>query len=344
MKYINKIFIVCLVLFAFSGFGQDVHFSQFYRVPLMVNPALTGVFPGDHRGMLIFRDQWAGIAPFKTYGLAYDAAILRNKLNRKYLGVGLMAFKDEAGDTRLNTTQVNISVSSVIMINQKQNISAGIQGGFAQRSIDAEALQWGAEYEENIGYQAGTGSSINYENYSYGDFSAGLSWSYSSSETNMSSNDQLRANAGIALYHLNQPAQLFDEEDLHMQIVVHANASIGIKGTNLGLTPSVLYLSQGPLKEINFGGLLRYTLKEQSKHTGLLKETTLYAGSYYRLGDALIPTLIFEMASYSIGCSYDLNTSSFKEATGGKGGFELSLRYINPNPFKNSKYKQKGLL
>ena len=344
MKYMKKCVAGSLLLVSFSSIGQDVHFSQYDRVPLMVNPALTGVFPGNHRAMLNYRDQWAGVAPFKTYGLAYDAAILRGKLSSKFLGVGLMAFKDEAGDTHLSTTQVNISVSSIITINDRQNISAGIQGGFAQRSINAGAIQWGAEYEENIGYQAIPGVSIDHENFSYGDFSAGLAWYYSSGETNMTSNDQLNVTAGVALYHLNQPAQLFDEEVLHQQIVAHAGASIGIKNTNLAFAPSVLFLRQGPLGEINVGGLIRYTLREESRHTGLLKEKALYLGSYYRVGDALIPTLILEIASYSVGLSYDLNLSALKAATKGQGGFEISLRYIAPNSSKSGKYRHKSLI
>ena len=344
MKYMKKWLVGCLLFMSFSSVGQDVHFSQYDRAPLMVNPALTGVFPGNHRAMINYRDQWAGVAPFKTYGLAYDAAILRRKLNNKFLGVGLMAFKDEAGDTHLSTTQVNISVSSVIAINNRQDISAGIQGGFAQRSIDVGALRWGAEYEENIGYQAIPGFDIDYENFSYGDFSAGLAWSYSSGETNMTSNDQLNVTAGVALYHLNQPAQLFDEEVLHQQIVAHAGASIGIKNTNLAFAPSVLYLRQGPLSEINVGGLIRYTLREESRHTGLLKEKALYLGSYYRVGDALIPTLILEIASYSVGFSYDLNISALKAATKGKGGFEISLRYISPHSPNAGKYKHRSLI
>jgi len=344
MKQIRHWLMVCLLLPSFYSIGQDVHFSQHYRAPLLVNPALTGVFPGNHRATLNYRDQWAGVAPFKTYGLAYDASVLKAKLNKKFLGVGLVAFKDEAGDTHLSTTQVNFSVSSVITLNSNQDISAGIQGGFAQRSVDAGALQWGAEYEENIGYQAIPGVGIDYENFSYGDFSAGLAWSYSSGETNMTSNDQLSITAGVALYHLNQPAQLFDEEALHQQMVAHAGASIGIKNTNLAFAPSVLYLRQGPLSEVNAGALIRYTLREESRHTGLLKQKALYLGSYYRVGDALIPTLILEIASYSVGFSYDLNISALKAATKGQGGFEISLRYIAPNSSKSGKYRHKSLI
>lgn len=334
-----------VLLATFSASGQDIHFSQYYRTPLIVNPALTGLLPGNHRAVINYREQWSGVAPFTTYGISYDAAILKKKLKNKYLGVGFVAFKDEAGDAKLSTTQLSLSVSSVITLNNKHDLSAGIQGGFAQKSITGASLQWGAQYEENTGYSASTSSNEApaFENFSFGDFSAGLAWSFSNNAKG--SSNAFSANAGVALHHLNKPAQAFDTEALHMQLTAHAGLKIGIKNTGLGILPSVLFMNQGPLKEINVGGLLRYRLKEESKYTGLLQETAIYLGGFYRMGDAFIPTFIFEISNYSVGFSYDLNTSSFKEASNGNGGFEISFQFINPNPYKNpNRSKRRGLM
>ena len=73
----------------------------------------------------------------------------------------------------------------------------------------------------------------------------------------------------------------------------------------MALVPSALILLQGPTREINVGTMLRYTLKEGSKYTGLLKETAAYFGGYYRVGDAFIPSFMFEMANFTLGISYD---------------------------------------
>ncbi|MFN3874455.1 MAG: hypothetical protein ACK4L7_00905, partial [Flavobacteriales bacterium] len=35
--------------------GQDIHFSQFFNVPLALNPACIGQFDGDHRAHGVFR-------------------------------------------------------------------------------------------------------------------------------------------------------------------------------------------------------------------------------------------------------------------------------------------------
>ena len=79
--------------------SQDLHFSQYYNSPLIVNPALTGVFNGDLRGIVNYRDQWSSVAPFKTYGLSIDAGMMKKKMKNGCVGAGLNMYQDEAGDS-----------------------------------------------------------------------------------------------------------------------------------------------------------------------------------------------------------------------------------------------------
>ncbi|MFH1319390.1 MAG: type IX secretion system membrane protein PorP/SprF, partial [Bacteroidota bacterium] len=99
----------------------------------------------------------------------------------------------------------------------------------------------------------------------------------------------------------------------------------------------VLFLMQGPSTEIDLGCMVRYTLREESRYTGLLKETAILIGGYFRVGDAVIPSVMFEIANFAIGVSYDVNISGLKSVSTGRGGAEISLRYINPNPFRYGK-------
>jgi len=336
----SKIVLIITLFFSLNSlFAQDVHFSQFYQTPLLVNPASTGSFNGDIRGIVNYRNQWASVGtPYTTYAFSVDMGLMKKKMENKYLGAGLFVYKDMAGDSKLSTTQVNFSLSSIISLNDEQGISAGIQGGFAQKSIDASQMQWGSQFDgNNYNSSLSSGEPSAYENYTFGDFSGGLAWRYGKAGTNMSSNDHFSANAGIAVYHINTPKQDFDIEKLHREFVVHAGAYIGIKNTSLSILPYILLLRQGPLSETNIGGLIRYSIREESKYTGFLKETAVFVGSYVRIGDAVIPTIMFEMANYAIGLSYDINTSGLSEASNGNGGLEISFRFINPNPFKYGK-------
>jgi len=64
-----------------GAFAQDVHFSQSNMTPLLVNPALTGVYGGTHRAFLNYKNQWRGAgiqgAAFNTGVFSYDAALLK---------------------------------------------------------------------------------------------------------------------------------------------------------------------------------------------------------------------------------------------------------------------------
>ena len=62
-----------MILISFTGLtlqAQDVHFSQFYAAPLLVNPAQTGNFSGTARVGANYRDQWGSITvPYRTFDL-----------------------------------------------------------------------------------------------------------------------------------------------------------------------------------------------------------------------------------------------------------------------------------
>jgi len=60
--------------------------------------------------------------------------------------------------------------------------------------------------------------------------------------------------------------------------------------------------------------------------------TGVFLGGYYRTGDAAMITAGVEFKGFRIGVSYDYNVSDLKTASNGDGGFELSIRYIAPNP------------
>jgi len=83
--------------------------------------------------------------------------------------------------------------------------------------------------------------------------------------------------------------------------------------------------------------LFRYQLKESAKITGFVKGSSISAGAYYRNQDAIIATILYEVSQYSVGVSYDVNLSGLRTASNGNGGFEISLRYVSPNPFLYSK-------
>ncbi len=74
-----RLLLFVTLLFALAPLrAQDLHFSQFYHLPLQSNPAATGIFKGDWRVAGIYRNQWASVpVDYRTFALAFDTKVVR---------------------------------------------------------------------------------------------------------------------------------------------------------------------------------------------------------------------------------------------------------------------------
>jgi len=336
---------ITFYLLHITSFAQDVHFSQFNMTPLLINPALTGVFGGDQRVFLNYKNQWQGMgmsgSTYNTALFSFDTHLLKKKWSKGYLGLGFNAYKDVAGDLKMGTTQLNMSIAGIVFINEQQFLSGGLQGGYVQKSVSTTAMLWENQYDASSGTfntSLLTGD-VSSPPVNYGNFSTGLSWSYNTDQVSMASNDKFQMVFGLAALNINTPKQNFavrSSDELYSKYVVHGSALIGIKNTNITLTPNAVLFKQGPSYELNVGTMVRFTIKDESKYTGFIKETALSLGVQYRVKDAFIPMILLEYAQYAMGISYDATTSSLMQGNNGKGGVEISLRYLNPNPFHHT--------
>ena len=344
MNRFIKYYVIIVSLIATRAYSQDPHFSQFYETPLQINPAMTAV-NGDMRVLANYRDQWRSVSkPFTTYAISVEAKMKNSKWRPKdnasfltkaqrNIGAGLSIYRDKAGDLNMGVTKADFSLSSQVYISQFSSISLGLQGGFAQRSYNLQ--------NANFESQHVTGNVPNisnkYEQNSFsGDYSVGLLYKYGKNDMFIASNDQVKVNFGVALQHLNAPKYSFDKNQpgkLYRKVVAHGGFIIGIKNTNVQIAPMVLFMKQGPSSELTIGSLIKYRLKEASKYTGFNKETLFSVGGYLRAKDAIIAQVMFEKGQYAIGFSYDINISRLTPVSKSVGGFEISLRFLTPNPF-----------
>ena len=338
--FIQLVLLTGIYLFSTEAKCQDAQFSQFYNSPLAMNPSLTGAFNGNDRLLLNYRNQWSSIStPYKTFAFSCDMGLNKKIGNTGFLAAGISFLSDRAGTSQLGLNQVNLSLAYHAQISDYNTVSAGIMGGFAQRSIDFNKLSWNSQYNgNNYDPNLPTDETGYSQNKPYGDFGAGLEWTYSKGEMYATANNQLNINVGFAVFHINQPNIAFfstEKDPLPIKLVFHGNSQIGFSNSKCSIVPSFLYVQQGASKDIIAGGMFRIKLQEESKYTGFIKGAALSIGSLYRVGDAFIPNMELEFSGYAMGISYDVNTTGLTYATSGKGGLEISLRWINPNPFTN---------
>jgi len=349
---------VVILLLSKVAVAQDIHFSQFTQSPLTVNPALAGTTVWIRAG-IIARDQWRAVHSdnsnntFTTLGASFDVKSKKRwikdaRKTEQYrqsgdngFGWGVNIYNDRAGDGHIGTLSANGSLAYQIMTGAKSMLALGMQAGMMQRSINFSKLYWGSQYDpgSSTGYNtslpadkavAGGDNSI-----LFGDLSSGIIYTYKKNERYMRGNDQMDLTLGAALFHVARPRYSFvdSEERLYQRLVIHGTSTIGIKNTSIALVPAFMIQQQGPNQEIYAGSMVRYMLKEDSKYTGYIKGASVSAGGYYRNRDAFVIAALFEFSSYGIGASYDINVSGLKRVSTGRGGFELTLRFLNPAPF-----------
>ncbi len=351
MKKLYYFFIFSIFnISAFISFSQDLHFSQYTQTPSLINPALTGA-TSTLRASVIYKDQWRGVTvPYKTFGASLEMKFkasnwekIDDKMTKAYkksfsrLAGGLSFYSDKAGDGNMGTSQVNFSLASFVPLNVKNSLSVGLQASVVQRTIDFSKLIFPDQYNgTSYDPTASNGENAASQSFTYPDIAAGVNWSYGYSEKAIAANNSFRANIGASMFHVNEPKQKIltgSNEKLNAKYVLHGDFLIGVPNSNLALAPSYLMEFQGSTKEILLGMMCKYYFKEDSKYTGFIKRSALGLGAAFRNKDALILSALVESGQYAIGFSYDVNTSKLTAASTGRGGPEIFIRFVTPNPF-----------
>lgn len=325
--------------FAFQLNAQDIHFSQFYMNPLQQNPAMAGAVYGLEAN-INYKDQWRAIgAPYKTFALGYHMRYEKKRSQNGFLAGGLNFFNDKAGDSKMGTNHGGLTLAYHVKADNYNRIGAGVNVGYFQRSIDYSNLQWATQFDGTAYNSALPGGlAPGQASFTRMDVGAGVSWVYNNTggDIKVTDNHDLNFNAGVAVMHLNRPKFSFvgTDERLPMKVVVHGNGVISLgESSKMALCPGFMYYRQGPAQEIYVGTLLRYLLSQDSKFTGFKNGAAMYWGAYLRTRDAVTAKFILEYAGWGFGVSYDFNVSTLQAASNTRGGLELSLRFVAPNPF-----------
>jgi type IX secretion system PorP/SprF family membrane protein len=343
----NFILIIFSIVLCGTGsqntFAQDVHFSQFDQTPLIINPAYAGAMNGDYRIITNYRNQWKSIpSTYSTIMGSYDMAVLRNKIYNGFIGIGVSAYSDKAGDLSLKTSSLNLSISSNLTLSEHQYLAIGLQAGYGTKGIDNSTASWGSQFGSN-GYdpQLPDGESYATNQFGFADIGTGIAWFYNSSDRAKTvGQDQFKMNAGISVFHLNKPKNSFlgSDSKLSPKIVFATNVKYEIANAPVSIMPGVLYSLQGKQYELLLGSNIKYQINDNTKYTGLVSEAAVYFGIWGRINDAIILSSGFLYSGIRIGFSYDINLSALKIASQGRGGFEISLSYRGT--FSTGKIKQ----
>jgi len=303
---------------------QDIHFSQYYSSPLFLNPATAGMFRGDMRTNLNYRNQWATVTrPFNTIVAGIDAPVYSPKKSDNFLALGARFFHDKAGDSRFGSTNFGLDASYAISTGKNSFFGVGLGFGVLSRSITPSGLTWDQQWNGNaFDNSLYSGESIQSESFATFDLNGGLCYMFDDGD--------VRYTLGAGIQHFNRPNISFlgSNEKLMIKYVFHGQAEFPLGRTNTALVPSAVYFFQGPNMELTFGSDYKIIIKQASQRLTFNDEISLSAGLYTRFLDALFATFRFNYAGLSVGGAYDFTMSKLSPHTKGLGGFELFAQYI----------------
>lgn len=344
MKYRNM-GIVAFVLLSNMLFAQDPHFSQYYNVQSYLNPALIGVFSGQQRVGIAFREQWndpLSSQAFRTFHV--DLQMRYHISGDDFWALNVKAINDRVGRSHFTQSLIHIGGSYIRKISDggrrgtSHFLVAGAQSGFGQNSVNWGRLwfdrQWNRntliEDPDNIpNEEPGLIANVGRSDY-YMDINVGLLW-YAIFDENRS------VYLGLAGNHVNEPIiglYTNSRESLYRKYGIHGGGELPLN-REVSLLPSFVYWKQGPSTQVNLGSNIRF-------HGFEGENTALRFGLASRIAraqeglvmDALILSTAMEFGNWTAGISYDFTLSSFSQINSRRGAFEMTVIYTNPSEIR----------
>jgi type IX secretion system PorP/SprF family membrane protein len=310
-----------LVLVCNESISQDLHFSQYFNSPLLVNPANTGFIPdGDYRVGLNYRNQWSSVTnnPYKTFSVFGDAQLLGERLENGWLGVGGALLRDVAGAGNLTSTRGFGSIAYHQALGLGSLLSAGFNIGMVNKRVDITKLtfdnQWNGKFFD-VNAPSGEPFAVNQINYFT--LQAGVNYAYYP-------NEETYLNVGASVSHINRPKEnFFDSETLVDQrleprYTAFLNGSFKAGDNTWIINPNVYVSKMGTAMEYVLGANAQRNLSGDGN-------TQLILGGYYRVSDAVIPVVGFQQGTYKLTFSYDATTSGLRPYNNTRGAYEFSL-------------------
>ncbi|HRI27186.1 MAG TPA: PorP/SprF family type IX secretion system membrane protein [Chitinophagales bacterium] len=330
-RFLYFLLLCCCVALQTPIHAQDVHFSQNYATPLLINPAMTGLINGDLRVSAIYRNQWASVMPrtsFQTISASADMAFPGFMENDR-LSAGLVVYNDRAGDLNWTTNYADAAFAYNLALAPQSFLSLGVQGGINQRYFDLTNAQFGDQADGN-GFNPAipTNDFLEAQNRLRLHIGGGALFFHALSA-------RKNVFVGAAMYHLNKPnIAVTDAEDrFKNKLSAQAGGSIPI-AKKWDLLPSIYFIWQGAQFKTDVGSFARYIFAT-NRYTGYDK--ALNMGVWLRAAanvnnpvglNTLVLATKIDYEQFSLGISYDITLfTPLMNANNGRGGPEITLIY-----------------
>ena len=332
----------CILLLLFianmgSIHAQDEHFSQFYALPMHLNPSLTGAYQGTYRIGAIYRNQWnnALASGYRTIAAGGDTSIdfrLDKKNQPNKIGVGILFTNDEFNALQFSNSKLAAFASFQKRLSDKNPsyLGAGIQLGVVQHNVNYDNLTFQDQFNQIDNFDGLTNELLPPNNFGTFDVSVGINYSLQLPNTSIY--------LGVASHHINEPSFSFFNnlqlpnpttdisQNLNSRLVGHFSIDQKIN-YNLFFQPRAVYQQQGPHNQLDIGTNFEYILKSRTSAiifglwlTGVNDLDNLHL-------ESITPLLGLRQDNFIFGFTYEIHTQDVGDPNFGFNTFEFSIRF-----------------
>lgn len=324
MKIKILFFTAVVLVIGQKSYAQDPMFSSTLDNPLYYNPAAPGIIRG-HEYRLNFREQWTGIpAAMRAFNFSSTHQL------RNAVGLGFFVMSNVEGESHLRTDKVEVTIAFPIKISRYLKISAGINTGFGQKTIDWSKTEFDDQYDKYFGKIYPTSFEFpEIFQRKYGDLSLGIA---AKGALRRSRNEsQIYGSLGIAMKHVTVfPTANFIGSDIRgvpIKYIVHGNIWFLDKTLQKGIAPHFNFEDQAFFTTINLAARIvfkpvYYTIGVRNRNFKFNAER--FDSVIFGIG---YTSKVNNNNSTNIGYTYDFTTSKLLGGTFGSHEIHMSYSF-----------------
>jgi type IX secretion system PorP/SprF family membrane protein len=270
--------------------------------------------------------------PYKTMSAFGDVQLFRERLTYGWVGVGGVILRDVAGSGNLTSTKVYGSVAYHQLLGQSSLLSLGFNVGSAGKRVDLAKLtfgdQWNGKFFDS---ELPTAEPITQSKINYFDMQVGMNYAYFPTEN-------IYINGGFSVHHVNKPRESFydGKNQIDPRYIAFLNASLKLSD-NVIINPAAYYAKQAGARELVAGLNAAYNLSGNG-------DKQVFGGVYYRLDDAAVFLVGYQIANVKMMFNYDVTTSSLAVSNGRRGAYEIGIIYTGLYPNRSFNQARRAAL
>jgi hypothetical protein len=297
--------------------AQDPYFSQPYASAQFLNTAAVGNGVYEQRINGNVRTQF--IDNNKSYQTIFAGWDWRAKMkfanDANYMGYGLNVLSDQIMGGAINSNHVtfNMAYHMFLDADYSNNISLGLGATYTNTSVDRTRLIFADQYDPYANLTNNPTAELFRNNASRFSMNAGVLYTRHTNKTFFQAGGSLYYQAVPDLIYTTYNTKLGFKSNLYVNYET-------LFENNYTASFHASYINRNNNNQILTGGAVGLPMS-----TNNAEDKKLYVGCYYRLGDAVIPSVKILMNKQTLGFTYDIYNSSITQARLRQNTFELSF-------------------